>query len=57
MCDKRVSAKMKGKVHKTVVMQMMYGLETVALRKTASRVRVRDENVEVLSGSDKDGQD
>ncbi|KAF7647062.1 hypothetical protein LDENG_00177990 [Lucifuga dentata] len=34
MCDKRVSARMKGKVYKTVVRPaMLYGLETVALRK------------------------
>ncbi|KAF7642013.1 hypothetical protein LDENG_00266230, partial [Lucifuga dentata] len=33
MCDKR-SARMKGKVYKTVVRpEMLYGLETVALRK------------------------
>ena len=32
MCDKRVSARMKGKVYKTVVKQaMLVGLETVAL--------------------------
>ena len=34
MCDKRVKARMKGKVYKTVVRPVMfYGLETVALRK------------------------
>ncbi|KAF7651992.1 hypothetical protein LDENG_00102870 [Lucifuga dentata] len=34
MCDKRVSARIKGKVYKTVVRPaMLYGLETVALRK------------------------
>ena len=34
MCDRKVSARMKGKVYKTVVRQdMLYGLETVALRK------------------------
>ena len=34
MCDRRVSAKMKGKVYKTVVRPaMLFGLETVSLRK------------------------
>ena len=34
MCDKIISAQMKGKVYKTVVRpSMLYGLETVALRK------------------------
>ncbi|MGL4877156.1 hypothetical protein, partial [Paraclostridium dentum] len=34
LCDKRVSARMKGKVFKTVVRPaMLYSLETVALRK------------------------
>ena len=34
MCDRRVSAKMKGKVYKTVLRPtMLYGLETVALGK------------------------
>ena len=34
MCDRRVSAKMKGKVYKTVVRPaMLFGLETVPLRK------------------------
>lgn len=34
MCDRRISAKIKGKVYKTVVRPaMMYGLETVALKK------------------------
>ena len=34
MCDRKVSAGMKGKVYKTVVRPaMLYGLETVALRK------------------------
>ena len=34
MCDRKVSARMKGKVYKTVVRPaMLYGLETVALRK------------------------
>ncbi|XP_061622279.1 uncharacterized protein LOC133474503, partial [Phyllopteryx taeniolatus] len=33
LCDRRVSARMKGKVYKTVVRPaMMYGLETVALK-------------------------
>ena len=34
MCDKRVATRMKGKVYKTVERPvMLYGLETVALRK------------------------
>ncbi|XP_016321114.1 uncharacterized protein LOC107672441 isoform X3 [Sinocyclocheilus anshuiensis] len=34
LCDKRVPARMKGKVYRTVVRPaMLYGLETVALRK------------------------
>ncbi|XP_061627969.1 uncharacterized protein LOC133477364, partial [Phyllopteryx taeniolatus] len=34
LCDRRVSARMKGKVYKTVVRPaMMYGLETVALKR------------------------
>ena len=34
ICDRKVSAKMKGKIYKTVVRPaMMYGLETVALTK------------------------
>jgi hypothetical protein len=34
LCDRRVSAKMKGKVYKTVVRPaMLFGLETVALKK------------------------
>ena len=34
MCDRRVSARMKGKVYKTVMRPaMLYGLETVALGK------------------------
>ena len=34
MCDKRVSARMKGKIHKMVVRPaMLFGSETVALRK------------------------
>ena len=34
MCDRRVPAKMKGKVYKTVVRPaMLFGLETVSLRK------------------------
>ena len=34
LCDKRVSARMKGKVFKTVVRPaMLFGLETVALKK------------------------
>ena len=34
MCDKRVSARMKGKLYKTVVKPaVLYGSETVALKK------------------------
>ena len=34
LCDKRVSARLKGKIHRTVVRPaMMYGLETVAMLK------------------------
>ena len=34
LCDRRVSARLKGKIHRTVVRPaMMYGLETVALTK------------------------
>ena len=34
LCDRRVSARLKGKIHRTVVRPaMMYSLETVALTK------------------------
>ena len=50
MCDRRVSAKMKGKVYKTVVRPaMLFGLETVSLRKR------QEAELEVLFGSDQDG--
>lgn len=57
--DKRIKAKVKGKVYKTVVRPaMLYGLETVTLTKkkeTGHRTRSgRAEDAKVLLGSDKD---
>ena len=38
LCDRRVTARMKGKVYKTEVRPaLMYGLETVALTKGQER--------------------
>ena len=49
-CVIRVSVRMKGKVYMTVVRPaVLYGLETVALRKRQER------ELEVLFGSDEDG--
>ncbi|KAK3523752.1 hypothetical protein QTP70_009235 [Hemibagrus guttatus] len=60
LCDRKISARIKGKVYRTVVRAaMLYGLETVSLRKR-QEVRARGsraEDVEVLFGSDKIGQD
>ncbi|MCJ8731973.1 hypothetical protein PDJAM_G00205620 [Pangasius djambal] len=57
LCDRKISARIKGKVYKTVVRPaMLYGLEKVSLRKRQeSELEVAD--VEVLFGSDKVGQD
>ena len=38
MCDRRVPARLKGKIHKAVVRPaLMYGLETAPLKKTEER--------------------
>ena len=51
ICDKRLSARVKGKMYSSVVRPaMVHGLETV----DGSR---RDENVEVCHGSDEKRQD
>ena len=59
ICDRRVSAKVKGKVSKTVVRPaMMSGLETLASQKTGGRAGGgRAKDAEILCRGDKDGQD
>ncbi|KAK3507125.1 hypothetical protein QTP70_007820 [Hemibagrus guttatus] len=53
LCDRKISARIMGKVYRTVVRAaMLYGLET-GVRARGSRA----EDVEVLFGSDKIGQD
>uniref|UniRef100_A0A3B4CLA2 ribonuclease H n=1 Tax=Pygocentrus nattereri TaxID=42514 RepID=A0A3B4CLA2_PYGNA len=59
MCDRRIAARVKGKVYKTVVHPaMMSSLETVALskRQEAELEVDGDEDAEIFVGSDKDGQ-
>lgn len=52
MCDSRISARIKGKVYKTVVTAaMLLGLETVALRKRQEAELKVAEDVEVSFGS------
>ena len=60
ICNKRLPARVKGKVYSSVVRPaMVYGLETVAVtKKTNGRDGSRrDENVEVCYGGDKKRQD
>ena len=55
ICDRRVSAKVKGKVYRTVVRPaMMSGLETLARGRAGGG---RAEDAEILCRGDKDGQD
>ena len=57
ICDKRLPARVKGKVYSSVVRPaMVYGLETVAVIKKQVGSR-RDENAEVCYGSDEKRQD
>ena len=56
ICDRRVPARVKGKVYKVAVRPaMLYGLETVALTKRDGGGRVED--VAIFIRSDKNGQD
>ena len=60
ICDKRLPARVKGKIYSSVVRPVMvYGLETVAVTiKTSERDGSRrDENVEVCYGSDQKRQE
>ncbi|KAK3560412.1 hypothetical protein QTP86_008467 [Hemibagrus guttatus] len=60
LCDRKISARIKGKVYRTVVRPaMLYGFrDSVTEEETGVRARVRRaEDVEVLFGSDKIGQD
>ncbi|KAK3560275.1 hypothetical protein QTP86_004207 [Hemibagrus guttatus] len=60
LCDRKISARIKGKVYRTVVRAaMLHGLQTVSLRKRQeSELEVAElKDVEVLFGSDKIGQD
>ena len=59
ICDRRLPARVKGKVYSSVVRPaMVYGLETVAVTKNKLREgSCRDENFEVCYGSDEKRQD
>ena len=60
ICDKRLPARVKGKVYSSVVRPaMVYELETMAvIKKTSGKDEsCRDENVEVCHGSDEKRQD
>ena len=58
ICDRRLPARVKGKVYSSVVRPaMVYGLETVAVTKKQVDGSRRDENVEVCYGSDEKRQD
>ncbi|KAK3539779.1 hypothetical protein QTP70_013212 [Hemibagrus guttatus] len=60
LCDRKISARIKGKVYRTVVRPaMLYGFrDGVTEEETGVRARgSRAEDVEVLFGSDKIGQD
>lgn len=58
ICNRRVPARVKGKVYNMVVRPaMVYEMETVALKKTGRRAggsRIKDAKISV--GSDEDGQ-
>ncbi|KAK3547878.1 hypothetical protein QTP86_034175 [Hemibagrus guttatus] len=46
LCDRKISARIKGKVYRTVVRAaMLYGLETVSLRKRQELDRIRNEYI------------
>ena len=59
LCDRKLSARIKGKMSKSVVRPaMLYGMETVAVTVTVGKNgSCRVENGEVGAGSDKKGQD
>ena len=59
ICNKRLPARVKGKVYSSVVRPaMVYGLETVAVtKKQVEEGSCRDENAEVYYGSDEKRQD
>ena len=60
ICDRRLPARVKGKVYSSVVRPaMVYGLETVVVTKKTSRRdgSRRDKNVKVYYGSDEKRQD
>ena len=55
LCDRKLSATVKGKMHKSVVRPaMLYGMETVAV---TERQLGKMENGEMGTGSDKKGKD
>ena len=56
ICDKRVAAKVKGKVYKRVVRPIMFfGLDAVALTKR-QEAELDVAELKILFGSDNDGQ-
>ena len=58
ICDRRLPARVKGKVYSSVVRPaMVYGLETVAVTKKQVEEMEVDENAEVYYGSDEKRQD
>ncbi|KAK3553592.1 hypothetical protein QTP70_005764 [Hemibagrus guttatus] len=60
LCERKISARIKGKVYRTVVrLAMLYGLETVSLRKRQeSELEVAElKMLRFFLGSDKVGQD
>ena len=59
LCDRKLSAKVKGKMYKSVVrLTILYGMETVAVTETDGKNgSCRVENGEMGIGSDKKGQD
>ena len=57
ICDRRLPARVKGKVYSSVVRPaMVYGLETVAVKETRNGSH-RDENVEICYESDEKRHD
>ena len=59
ICDKRVPARVKGKMYKTSETKYVVWIgDSRTDKETGSRARGgRNENVKVLIGSDEDGQD